>query len=292
MKPAVQFADAYQRSDATPERLAFEIARMAYPALDIAKQLEKLDVLADFVQHELPDEERSTLPAEDFLRVFTQSLDFHGSREAYQDPRNSLLPDVLERRIGLPIMLCLVCMAIGRRLGVQIVGLGMPSHFLALYRGSAGDRVLDPFLGLTLAPDEVERHLARLLGRPVQLAPEVWRPVSPQAMALRILHNLRNAYLTAKDLPMVEHVLDYLIVAHPAEAQYWRERGLLYYRQQRWLEAHYDLRRYLMRMGLLPPSLPSGAPGQPAPTPAAATQGDQRVLEFYREASSMLARIN
>jgi regulator of sirC expression with transglutaminase-like and TPR domain len=298
MRPAAQFADVYHSSDATPERLAFEIARMAYPSLDVEQQLEQLDVLASFVRGDIPAaaaEDQDSLPAADFMRVINQNLDFHGSREEYYDPRNSLLPDVLERRMGLPIMLCLVCMAIGRRIGVQIDGLGFPSHFLAVYRDTAGDTILDPFLGLTLAPNEVERHLARLLGQPVNLTPEVWRPLSPQEMALRILHNLRNAYLTAKDLPMVEHVLNYLLAANPGEPQYWRERGLLHYRQQRWVEAHYDLRRYLQRAGLFAPLASTGATGEsaaPEATLPAANQGDRRVLELYREVSTMLTRIN
>jgi regulator of sirC expression with transglutaminase-like and TPR domain len=296
MTPAAQFADVYRDSNATPERLAFEIARIAYPSLEVEQQLGQLDVLASFVHRDMPVAEVDAgilLPPADFMRVFTQDLDFHGNREDYYDPRNSLLPDVLERRMGLPIMLCLVCMAIGRRIGLHIDGLGFPSHFLAVYRDGAGDTILDPFLGLTLPPNEVERHLARLLGQPVNLTPEVWRPLSAQQIALRILHNLRNAYLTAKDLPMVERVLDYLLAANPGEPQYWRERGLLHYRQKRWVEAHYDLRRYLQRVGLFAPL--AGASGEsavPEVTVPTANQGDRRVLEIYRETGNMLARIN
>jgi regulator of sirC expression with transglutaminase-like and TPR domain len=299
---AAQFADAYRRSDATPEHLAFEIARMVYPALDVEEQLKQLDALAEFVQRQLPasgaegSEGQGELSPADFMRVITQDLDFHGNREEYYDPRNSLLGDVLERRMGLPIMLCLVCIAIGRRLGVRIEVLGSPSHFLAVFRSPAGDTILDPFLGITLEPTEVERHLARLLGQPVNLAPEFWRALTAQEIALRILRNLRNAYLTAKDLAMVEWVLDYLIAAIPSEPQYWRERGLLHYRQQHWVEAHYDLRGYLQRVGLFASLAPSGTPGESEPpaaaAPPAANQGDRRVLEIYRETSTMLARVN
>ena len=180
---------------------------------------------------------------------------------------------------------------------MRIEGLGFPSHFLAVFRTAAGDTILDPFLGLTLDPTEVERHLARLLGQPVNLAPEFWRALTPQEIALRILRNLRNAYLTAKDLPMVERVLDYLIAAIPSEPQYWRERGLLHYRQQHWVEAHYDLRGYLQRVGLVCEPVGSRHAGRERaagclPLPPTANQGDRRVLEIYRETSSMLARVN
>lgn len=295
MTLSAQFADSYQAQGVTPERLALEIARIAYPALDIGQQLEQLDVLAAYVQRELVTAESTRTnegAAGRFLRLVTQQLDFHGDQENYHDPRNSLLPDVLDRRMGLPIMLCLVCMAIGRRIGVQIVGLGFPSHFLALYQDEAGETVLDPFLGITLAPGEVERHLARMSGRPVQLAPDAWRPQSAQAIALRILHNLRNAYLNAKDLSMVLRVLDHLVAVNSAEPQYWRERGLLHYRERRWVDAHYDLRHYLLRVGLLGAVAP---PGEQAAVPAraaGANQGDKRILEMYREASVMLSRIN
>lgn len=302
MTLAAQFAEAYQRGDATPERLAFEIAKMAHPALDVEEQLKQLDALAEFVQRQLSEDAsegsagQGELTPADFMRVIAHDLDFHGNREEYYDPRNSLLPDVLERRMGLPIMLCVVCMALGRRLGAQIEGLGFPSHFLAIFRSAAGDTVLDPFLGLTLEPSEVERHLARLLGQPVNLAPEFWRALTPQEIALRILRNLRNAYLTAKDLTMVERVLDYLIAAIPGEAQYRRERGLLHYRQQNWVAAHYDLRGYLQRVGLFGSLATTGGAGESEPpgaaAPPAANQGDRRVLEIYRETSSMLARIN
>jgi regulator of sirC expression with transglutaminase-like and TPR domain len=304
MTPAAQFAEAFQRGDATPERLAFEIARMAYPALDVEEQLKQLDLLAEFVQRELPGTDTGTdsgeapgeLAPADFMRVITRGLDFHGNREDYYDPRNSLLPDVLERRMGLPIMLCIVCIALGRRLGVRIEGLGFPSHFLAVFHTAAGDTILDPFLGLTLEPAEVERHLARLLGQPVNLAPGFWRALTSQEIALRILRNLRNAYLTAKDLGMVERVLDYLIAAIPGEPQYWRERGLLHYRQQHWVQAHYDLRGYLQRVGLFASLSAAGTPGEGDPqgtaVPPTANQGDRRVVEIYRETSSMLARVN
>lgn len=298
MTPAAEFAEAFHRGDATPEQLAFAIARMAHPALDVAGALAQLDDLAVFVRGALPAadaEEQGKLPAAEFLRVITQELDFHGNREEYYDPRNSLLPDVLERRMGLPIVLCVVCMAIGRRIGVQIDGLGFPSHFLALYRSPEGDMVLDPFLGVTLPPNEVERHLARLLGQPVNLTPEMWRPVTAQEIALRILYNLRNAYLTAKNLPLVERVLDYLIAASPGEAQHWRERGLLHYRQRHWVEAHYDLRRYLQKVGLFDAQQLAGRPsatGAPTASVPLSNQGDRRVLEIYREVSSMVARIN
>src|SRR3546814_4479768 len=55
---------------------------------------------------------------------------FAGDTDSYFDPRNSLLSDVLDRRLGIPITLAVVAIEVGRRCGVPLVGIGMPGHFL------------------------------------------------------------------------------------------------------------------------------------------------------------------
>src|SRR3954471_14111355 len=55
---------------------------------------------------------------------------FAGDRSDYYDARNSYLHHVLERRRGIPITLSIVTIEIGRRLGIPIVGIGMPGHFV------------------------------------------------------------------------------------------------------------------------------------------------------------------
>lgn len=295
--PAQQFAQLFQQPDATPELLALAIARIAYPDLDVEPVLGQFDALASFVRGEELANPTGGLTAVRFLQVICRELDFHGNREAYYDPSNSLLPDVLATRMGLPIMLCLVCMAIGRRLDVRIDGLGFPSHFMALYHAPAGsqegDTVIDPFWGVTLEPGSVEQHLARLLGQPQPLAPQDWEPVTAQAMALRILANLRHAYLTVKDLAKAAGVLDFLIAVQPGEAQHWRERGLIHYRQGCWEQTQHDLRRYLLRIGLLATLVETPArSAKAAGAEADVNPGDRRVLAIYREAGAMLSRIN
>ena len=51
---------------------------------------------------------------------------FAGNATDYGDPRNSLLDDVLDRRLGIPITLSLLMMEVGRRCGLQMHGVGMP----------------------------------------------------------------------------------------------------------------------------------------------------------------------
>ena len=76
--------------------------------------------------------------AEDFLHLFNRGLGFRGNRDDYYDPANSFLNVVLERRVGLPITLSLLCVALGQRVGIDIVGMGFPGHFMACYRDDRG----------------------------------------------------------------------------------------------------------------------------------------------------------
>src|SRR5205814_1232246 len=53
-------------------------------------------------------------------------LGFNGNRADYYDPRNSFLNEVLDRRTGIPLTLCIVYMEVGRRCGLRVDGVGFP----------------------------------------------------------------------------------------------------------------------------------------------------------------------
>ena len=73
---------------------------------------------------------------------------FRGNIDNYYDPANSYLSRVIERRVGIPITLSLLLIEVGQRLGLPMVGIGMPTHFLTAC--TVGDRaliLLDMFAG-------------------------------------------------------------------------------------------------------------------------------------------------
>ncbi len=107
---------------------------------------------------------------------------FLGDTEAYDDPRYSMLPAVLERRRGLPITLSVLWVAVARRAGVPLVGVGLPGHYVAgRFDDPAGPRLVDPFAGgVRIDVGELPSHLVR--------------PWGPQETAMRMLNNLVGAY--------------------------------------------------------------------------------------------------
>jgi regulator of sirC expression with transglutaminase-like and TPR domain len=156
---------------------------------------------------------------------------FHGRQADYRRLESSLLPDVLRRRRGLPIMLSLVWMAVAQRAGLTVHGIALPGHFIVAVGGPAGgeDYVLaDPFHGGRLLDlDDVEELVGRT-GH--QFSSQLLTPAQPLDIVLRVLANIRS---WASDRP--EHArtqlwaaeLALLLPRHPAQLRLERAEILV-----------------------------------------------------------------
>ena len=153
------------------------------PALDsvLARGLATLDALAA----DVPADGRHD------LRLRTALGGFTGTTSDYAHLESSLLPDVLRRRRGLPILLSTVWTEVARRAGVPAYGVGLPGHFVVGVGDPDGTRVLvDPFTGGRLLPYDRARDIAAETGR--SLRPEHLRPHDPIDTIDRVLANIRS----------------------------------------------------------------------------------------------------
>jgi regulator of sirC expression with transglutaminase-like and TPR domain len=110
---------------------------------------------------------------------------FEGDREQYDDPDNSMLDLVLERRRGLPILLSVVYVEVARRAGIALAGVGLPGHYVVGHFGHVPPILLDPF-GRGAAVEV-----------PASIEPRAW---GAHETALRMLNNLVGSYLRRGDL--------------------------------------------------------------------------------------------
>jgi regulator of sirC expression with transglutaminase-like and TPR domain len=118
------------------------------------------------------------------------SLGFTGNRADYYDVRNSLLPDVLRRRTGIPITLSIVVLEVAARLGVPAVGVGMPGHFL-VGEGRRPRRWLDPFDGgRWLDRRGAEERFHAVHGPDAAFEPAYLAPTAGGETVGRVLNNL------------------------------------------------------------------------------------------------------
>lgn len=284
-----RFAQELRHPMPRPEHLALAIAGMADAMLDIDHCLRQLDELAAQVEVALAGLPPGREQAERFLYVLAYDFGFTGNRENYYDPYNSFLNIVLRDRVGLPILLSLVCIAIGERLGIDVTGVGFPGHFMARYQDEAGAWLLDLFNGEVIDCSDADRYLSQIFQRPIVLAAEAHQAVTAPALARRILNNLRNVYLSRGDYPMAARVLDYLLVLDPTNADYWQERGLLHFYSEQWEFAARDLKRYFYLKGWLSFIFGLPATGDAPPT---VDQYDEQLLQTYWQVEERRRRIN
>ncbi|MBV9142304.1 MAG: transglutaminase family protein [Pseudonocardiales bacterium] len=205
---------------------ALAIAAGANPELDAGTWLRELDRLAEGV-----DSLEMLIH-----RLFIQE-GFAGNTTDYYDPRNSLLDQVLERRLGIPITLSVVCLEVGRRVGVSLEGVSMPGHFLI--RPLAPDRYLDAFNGgalLDLAGCEALFRTVNAADPDIPFGRHLLTAAPRRAIFARILQNLRAIYRGLGRPMDLEWVLRMRLALPGVGAQDLIELGHTLGRQGRFLD--------------------------------------------------------
>jgi regulator of sirC expression with transglutaminase-like and TPR domain len=127
--------------------------------------------------------------------VLAERHGFGGSSSDYGDPRNSMLDQVLDRRVGLPITLSVVYVEVARRAGIELAGVGLPGHFVVGHFGAGQPLLIDPFERGAVVP------LRRANAAHV-------RPWGAHEVALRMLNNLVRSYGDRGDLSRALHAAD------------------------------------------------------------------------------------
>lgn len=161
------------------------VAAHAHPDLDVERERERLDGLADGLA--------TGGDAVSVAEHLCGDLGFAGDRDTYHDPRNSLLPDVVDRRLGIPISLAVLAIELGRRTGAPVRGVGMPGHFLVGDARSA-DRFVDLYDGGRVLDRDGCRAVFGQLHPQAAWDDAFLAPVGPVAIVTRVLNNLAGAY--------------------------------------------------------------------------------------------------
>ena len=229
-------------------RVALALANDAYPDLDPSVYLSWLDATADSIAAAAD----LGMPLPERLAMLDRQIfdveGFSGNRDDYFDPRNSFLNDVIERRTGIPITLSVVYLEVGWRLGLPLVPVSFPAHFLVATTGTR--RVfIDPFdRGARIASEDLVTRLAPIAGgrEPARrLLPRAIAPASRREVAMRILRNLKHIYAGRQDLDRLLVVSNRMVVLDPNDAAALRERGHVLARLECYQAAWHDYRHYL-----------------------------------------------
>ena len=233
---------------------ALLIAKLEYPHLEASPYLDQLDRLGQAALDRLGPVTATTNRL-DRMRALNAFLfgeeGFAGNEQRYDDPRNSCLNKVLERRTGIPITLALVCMEVARRADVSIEGVNFPGHFLLRLRREPGpgiepDVIVDPFRGgAILSERDCERLLREHAGQDATFEPRLLVGASKPQILIRMLVNLKRIYVRMRSFPQGRAVTELLLSLNPSATTELRDRGLLAYHLNDFPAALRDLETYL-----------------------------------------------
>ena len=240
-----------QEPQAIPlDEAALLVAAEEYPDLDIAAYRGRLDAMSRSLEARVaPELEPRRLVALLNDHLFGH-LGFRGNVEEYYDPRNSFLNEVIDRRVGIPITLSILHIAVGTRLGLPLAGVSFPGHFVVAYRASPEPLFLDPFnQGRFLRENDFRLLHLEQFGPESPFAPTLLRPATPQEVVARLLRNLKHIYTAHEDFPRAIRCAEriVLITGLPEER---RDLGILLSREGRLREAIPHLERYLVEAPL------------------------------------------
>ncbi len=245
------FLNAVTSEDYSTGAAALRLARLEYEDLDPAPYLQQLDEMAADVRERIARTGEAGSRAR--LAVLTEylyrDLGFSGDREHYEDPRNSFLNVVIERRAGIPISLAVVFLEVADRIGLRAEGVNFPGHFLVRVPGddlSTRGLLLDPFHGGAIISEADCHQLLRAhMGEEAVLDPAMLATAHKHDIVVRMLLNLKRAYVRMRSFPQAREVTELLLGLDRSSLTELRDRGLLAYHLEDFSSALRDLHEYL-----------------------------------------------
>ena len=164
------------------------------------------------------------------LHFFYRELAFSQDASQFFASQNCFLDKVIMFRTGLPLSLAIVLQTMATRLGFQIQGINFPGHFLL--RVDFADKTfvyLDPCNGNILTYSDIETMYCRILGDVEQqkMPPETLLAASCEESIVRLLHNIKAAYIAAQDYQPALMAVELLIELCPDDPYERRDRGFL-----------------------------------------------------------------
>lgn len=274
-----QFIHSFAHTALSPDPdlavAALMIARVEYPRLDAGPYLDRLDALGREAARRVataspvPGQAPPQVDPAHYARVMAlntylfEELRFVGNERRFEDPRNSFLNEVLDRRTGIPITLALLFMEVARRAGVRAEGINFPGRFLLRCRAdrsvtASDDLIIDAFHGGAVLSKAACHEMLRGYaggdlpddsGSPgihdARLESRLFAHATKPQILVRMLLNLKRVYVNMYSFPQARDITELLLAVDPSAINELRDRGLLAYQLRDFAGALRDLQAYL-----------------------------------------------
>lgn len=195
--------------DSEIEPACWLLARILRPGLETDPYMRQLDTWGRLLAERIAAAGgHGAVPARRRVSMLTEllstELGFRGNADRYYDISNSLLPNVIETRLGIPISLSVLYIAVAARAGLRVDGINLPGHFIVRH-----DEVFfDPFhRGKILLQSDCEAILRK---QKLSYQPAFLEAANGRMVLTRVLANLLYIYQDAGDEDQHARVADWL----------------------------------------------------------------------------------
>ena len=175
----------------------FLLDRAVYPSFELSSATLFLDKLSDRCRELLTP---PMLPLEIcsvMNRVLFHEYGFRGAGKDFENPQNSFLHRVLERRKGLPITLSVIYILVARRLGFDLEPIGLPGRFMVGCFSDDRPFYVDPWSGGRIYEvDQIEEYLGDYS---IEDSGSALLPITVADTLARACRNLIHHYIKAED---------------------------------------------------------------------------------------------
>jgi regulator of sirC expression with transglutaminase-like and TPR domain len=252
---AEQIAEAADRPGPDLAAPALLVARIEYPRLDPEPYLNRLDRMGEEAARVVATEAGTDPPLavriDAVNRYLFGELGYSGNREHFEDPRNSCLNEVMDRKTGIPITMALIYIEVARRAGIRAEGVNFPGHFLVrclqdLHTDDPEDGlIVDPFHGGAILNEQDCRRLLQPHMSDAAFEPSLLARATRRQILVRMLLNLKKLYVKMHSFPQARQTTNALLALQPSSLPDLRDRGLLAYHMSDFSHALRDLEEYL-----------------------------------------------
>ena len=227
------------------------IAQLDDREIDVTGYVKQFNRMVAQIKRGIPKKATEKQRLDTLNRYLFKENGFHGSRTEYYHPANRYMNRVLDDREGIPIMLSVLYMELGSKIGLKLEGVGLPGHFVVRFVPQKKDSKTKPKLidvfdqGKTLNKEEAATKVKETSGQ--DLRDEHLAASSKKAILIRMLVNLLSISQSQRDSDR-EATLRYLEALLTIDPTMVRERGfraLIRYQTGRKLAAIQDLDWFL-----------------------------------------------
>jgi regulator of sirC expression with transglutaminase-like and TPR domain len=214
--------------------------------MDVLTQIGRVMTIAGAARERVAEHDNPFARLEALRALLFDEIGLKGNVDQYDDPRNSYLDDVLDRKLGIPLSLSILTIEVARGAGMVADGIGLPGHFVVRIDEQGRQLFIDPFHGgHVITIEDCKDLVVRTTGRASLFRKDSLEVASPRAMLNRLLMNLKRIHLAQGDYNAALGVVERLLIVAPGDAKEIRDRGLLLAHLGRPDAAVQDLESYL-----------------------------------------------